>query len=423
MDDRCGDRSAPTVPAQGRGRRTVVLALGVTQTISWGSSYYLPAILAVPMARDLGLSPPWVFGAFSAALVLAALLGPWAGRAIDRHGGRPVLAVSNIVLALGLSVLAAAQGPSTLAAGWLVLGVGIALGLYDAAFATLAGLYGRDARGAITGITLIAGFASTVGWPLTAFLAEQLGWRGACLAWAGINLALAFPVNLLLVPRAPPAERDSPAGTATDGAPPPRFAAPLLAFVFAAVWFVTGAMAAHLPGLFRAAGATPAEAVAAAALLGPAQVLARLAEFGLLRRAHPLVSARLATLGHPLGAAALMFLPGGAAVASATFAVLHGAGNGVMTVARGTVPLAVFGPAGYGARQGLIGAPARFLQALAPFLFGWLLESAGAGPALLATSALSLAALVALLALRPASPGAGAGTPEPPSGAARRPPS
>jgi MFS family permease len=382
-------------------RRTVVLALGASQTVAWGSSYYLPAILAEPMARDLGLAPPWVFGAFSAALVLSALLGPWVGRAIDRRGGRPVLASSNGVLALGLCLLAAAHGPGTLAAAWLVLGAGIALGLYDAAFATLAGLYGREARGAITGVTLVAGFASTVGWPLSAAFEGQFGWRGACLAWAGLNLALALPLNLLLVPRAPPPHR---AAAAAEGeaatAPPPRFAAPLLAFVFAAVWFTTGAMAAHLPGLLRAAGAGPAEAVAAAALLGPAQVAARLAEFGLLRRAHPLVSARLATLGHPTGVLALLLVPGGGAAAAA-FAVLHGAGNGVMTVARGTLPLAVFGPAGYGARQGLIGAPARLLQALAPFAFGWLLEGAGVGAALAVTSGLSLAALAALLALRP----------------------
>ena len=392
-------------------RRAVVLALGASQTVAWGSSYYLPAILAAPMARDLGLSPSWVFGAFSAALVLSALLGPWAGRTIDRHGGRPVLASSNLVLALGLCLLAGAQGPATLAAAWLVLGAGVSIGLYDAAFATLAGLYGREARGAITGVTLIAGFASTVAWPLSAVLEERFGWRGACLAWAGLNLALALPLNLLLVPRsgAPPAESGEAAmADAIVAAPrPQRFAAPLLAFVFSAVWFVTGAMAAHLPGMLRAAGASPAEAVAAGALLGPAQVAARIAEFRLLRRAHPLVSARLAALGHPAAVAALLLLPGGAALASAVFAVLHGAGNGVMTIARGTLPLAVFGPADYGARTGLIGAPARLLQAVAPFAFGWLLEAAGVGTALAVTSGLSFAALAALLALRPAEASSG----------------
>lgn len=408
-------RRAPRLPrVNARGRRVVVVALGTSQTVSWGSSYYLPAILAEPMARDFGLAPPWVFGAFSAALVLAALLGPRAGRAIDRRGGRPVLAWSNVLLASGLCLLAAAQGPAALGAGWMVLGAGMALGLYDAAFATLAWLYGREARGAITGITLIAGFASTVAWPISAFCEERLGWRGACVVWAGLNLALALPLNLLLLPRRT-VRPEAGAGAANRGdaavPPPPRFAAPLLAGTFAAVSFVAGAMAAHLPGLLRAAGADAAEAVAAAALIGPAQVGARLAEFGLLRRAHPSASAKLAALGHPLGTAALLLFPGG--LGAAAFALLHGAGNGVMTVARGTLPLAVFGPAGYGAVQGRITAPARLLQALAPFAFGWLLESAGAVAAVVVTSGLSLAALAALLALRLA-------TPQPPANPSRR---
>jgi hypothetical protein len=215
-----------------------------------------------------------------------------------------------------------------------------------------------------------------------------------------LHLALGLPLNRLLVPPAPPPEREAAvAAGGPAGPPPPRLAMPLLAFVFAATWFVTGAMAAHLPAVLQAAGAAPAAAIAAAALVGPAQVAARLAEFGLLRRFHPLVSARLATLGHPLGAAALALAGGPGAAA---FAVLHGMGNGVLTIAKGTLPLAVFGPAGYGARQGLLSAPARLLQATAPFLFGLLLESAGVGAALGLTTACSLLALGALLLLRPA---------------------
>ncbi|WP_291297714.1 MFS transporter [Elioraea sp.] len=380
--------------------RRVVISLGTAQTLAWASTYYLPAILAGPMARDLGITPSAVFGAFSAALVLSALLGPLVGRAIDRRGGRPILALSNFVFAAGLVALGSAQGGFTMLAAWLLLGVGMAMGLYDAGFATLAGLYGRNARGPITGITLIAGFASTVGWPLSAVMEEAFGWRGACMGWAALHLCLGLPLNALLVPNAPPPERQAAAGG--DAAPPSRFAMPLLAFVFAATWFVTGAMAAHLPVLLREAGASPAGAVAAAALIGPAQVAARLAEFGLLRRFHPLVSARLATLGHPLGALVLLLFGGGAASA---FAVLHGMGNGVLTIAKGTLPLAVFGPSGYGARQGVLAAPARILQAAAPFLFGVLLERSGVAPALGLTTGLSLLAALALLALRPAQPG------------------
>jgi MFS family permease len=387
--------SNPASPQFGVTR--VVLALGTAQTLAWASSYYIPAILAAPMAREFGIATSWVFGAFSAALVFSALLGPLVGRAIDARGGRDVLAVSNLVLALGLGLLGLAQGPAMMLAGWLVIGAGMAMGTYDAAFATLAGLYGRGARGPITGITLIAGFASTVGWPLSALFEAELGWRGACLAWAGLHLLLGLPLNRLLLPEAPPPAPHEATPQAAAGTPPPRFAMPLLAFVFAATWFVTGAMAAHLPVLLQAAGASAAGAIAAAALLGPAQVAARIAEFGLLRHCHPLVSARLAALGHPLGTAALAVFGGPAAM---VFAVLHGMGNGVLTIAKGTLPLAVFGPVGYGARLGWLGAPARMLQATAPFLFGLLLEGAGVSVALALTSSLSLAACAALLALR-----------------------
>ena len=152
-----------------RRLRTVGL-LGTTQTLAWASSYYLPAMLAAPMARELGVSVPMVFAAFSAALIVSAVLGPCAGRAIDRFGGRPVLAGTNLIFALGLASLAAADGPVSLFAAWIVLGVGMGSGLYEAAFAALVRLYGRSSRDAITGITLLAGFASTVGWPLSTLL-------------------------------------------------------------------------------------------------------------------------------------------------------------------------------------------------------------------------------------------------------------
>ncbi len=393
-----------TAPA---GATRVVVALGITQTLAWASSYYIPAVLAVPMARSLGIASSWVFGAFSAALVLSALIAPWVGRMIDAKGGRTMLTASNVVLAAGLALLAVAQGPVVLLLGWLVMGLGISMGLYDAAFATLAGLYGRAARGPITGITLIAGFASTVGWPVSAVLEEVVGWRGACLAWAGLHLVLGLPLNRFLVPPAPPPEKAA-AAAEPDGPPPPRFAMPLLAVVFATTWFVAGAMAAHLPVLLEAAGTTTAVAIAAGALIGPAQVGARILEFSFLRRFHPLVSARIATLCHPIGAAVLALYGGPAA---AVFVVLHGMGNGVLTIAKGTLPLAVFGPVGYGARTGLISAPSRLLQATAPFLFGLVLEGGGVAWALWLTAGCCLAAFVALLLLR-AIPQPGAALPE-----------
>jgi MFS family permease len=379
-------------------RRLVVAALGTTQTLAWGSSYYLPAILADPIGAGIGVPRSWVFGAMSGALLIAAFGGPAVGRFIDRRGGRGVLALSNIVLAAGLIALAAANGQVSLFAAWAVLGVGMTLGLYDAAFATLATLYGLNARAQITGITLIAGFASTVSWPLSAFLNDALGWRETLLVWAALNLVLGLPLNLLLPVASRPAQRAC-APSRSIGWKPYREML-LLAFVFAAAWFVTGAMAAHLPHLLERAGATFSQAIAAAALVGPAQVAARLVEFFLLRRSHPLISARIAALLHPVGAVVFALLGPAAAPA---FAIFYGAGNGLLTIARGTVPLAVFGPDGYGERTGLLGAPARAAQALAPLLFGLLLDRMGAA-VIVVSSALCLAAFAALLLLRPSSP-------------------
>jgi MFS family permease len=381
-------------------RIRTVAVLGTAQTLAWASSYYLPALLAAPMARELGLSVPTVFAAFSAALIVSALLGPHAGRAIDRWGGRPVLATTNLVFAAGLAGLAAAQGPVGLFAAWLLLGVGMGSGLYEAAFAALVRLYGRSSRDTITGITLIAGFASTVGWPLTTVLEAQFGWRGACLAWAALHLLVGLPLNLML-PRATaaplPDDAAAPAATLSDRSGPPqaRRVALLLAFVFAATWFVSTAMAAHLPRLLQIEGATLAAAVAAAALVGPAQVGARLLEYGVLRRLHPLLSARLATLMHPLGAAALAVA---GAPAAAAFTVLHGAGNGILTIAKGTLPLVLFGPQGYGERQGMLMVPARIAQAFAPWLFGLCLDRWGGG-ALWLSALLGAASFGALLLL------------------------
>jgi MFS family permease len=331
-----------------RSRPIVVTALGVTQTLAWASSYYIPAILAAPMATALAIPASWVFAAFSGALLITALLGPAIGRAIDRYGGRDVLALSNLVLAAGLATLALATGPVTMAIGWMLLGIGMALGLYDAAFASLTALYGDTARSAITGITLFAGFASTVGWPLSAWLNDAYGWREACAVWAALHIVLGLPLNRLILPPVKMPARDPALPAATIGWTPRREMT-LLAFAFAAGWFVTGGMAAHLPALLEKSGVSTVEAIAAAALVGPAQVAARVVEFTVLRRVHPLVSGRMATLLHPVGAAVLGVL---GPLGAVPFAILYGAGNGMLTIARGTIPLAVFGPLNYGERSG-----------------------------------------------------------------------
>jgi hypothetical protein len=385
------------------GPLAVVIGLGTTQTIAWASSYYLPAVLAAPIARDLDLSPTYVFASLSGALVLSGLLGPRVGHAIDRFGGRGLLASSNVVFAAGLLLLSGAHGAALLIAAWMLLGIGMGLGLYEAAFAALTRIYGTGARRSITGITLIAGFASTVGWPLTTWLDAEYGWRAACQVWAVIHVCLALPLNLAL-PRATPLDQvPQPVSGASlhPSGQSEKFAMGVLAYMFAAASFVSSGVSAILPSMLVAFGATPAQALLAGTLVGPAQVGARLLEAGFLARFHPLLSARLAMLLNPIGVVTLI---AGGSLFAPVFAVLYGAGNGIITIARGTLPLVLFGPVGFGKRVGMISLPSRLTGAAAPLVLGLMVEHIGRG-ALWICALTSVSAFFALLLLHaPPSP-------------------
>ncbi len=229
----------------------IILSLGTTQTLAWASSYYLPAILADPIARDLGISSNWFFAAFSASLVISGLLGPRVGRQIDRVGGRQVLCASNLLFAGGLALLGLASSLWMLGLAWLLLGIGMGLGLYDAAFGALGRIFGDKARRPITGITLLAGFASTIGWPLSTLGLDTIGWRGTCFAWAAAHILIGLSLNMIFLPktqRVIRSEAEAPAAkprVAIDGT------MILLSFAFAAAWTVTSAMAGTLVSVVR----------------------------------------------------------------------------------------------------------------------------------------------------------------------------
>ncbi len=365
------------------------LTLGLAQLLAWGSTYYLPAMLALPMGRDLGLSNSVVFSAFSWALIVSDLLGPAAGSAIDRYGGRRILMLSSVLFAAGLGLMSQAQGAVSLFLAWTLMGIGMAGGLYEGAFATTVQLYGRHARGPITGITLLGGLASTVGWPLSAWLDLNYGWRQACLCWAAIHLLINLPLYRGL---ARPEGAAEPTESGPEQLPPEggtlaptqqARAAVLLSLIFALTWFISTAMAAHLPRLLQAQGIGLGTALLLGSLIGPAQVAGRLLEYTVLRHVHPLGALLFLLAGAPLGA---------------LFALLHGAGNGILTIAKGVLPLVLFGPQGYGLRQGLLMVPARFAQALAPLAFALALDHWG-GQALWLSAALGGLSLCALLAL------------------------
>jgi MFS family permease len=381
--------------------RHVALLLGVAQTLAWGSTYYLPAVLAPVVVREFGVDAALVYGAFSVALLISGFAAPSVGRLIQLRGGRPVLIASSLVLSAGLVLLALVPGIWGWCLGWVVLGCGMALGLYEAAFATLGMLYGREARRPITIVTLCAGFASTWGWPASAALVPLLGWRGTCLAYVAVNLLCVLPLYLLLPRRAGVAPVAKPGTTAAAPMAGARRAFLLLAVFFTLRALISGVIAVHFVALFGALGLGVAGAVAIGALQGPAQVGGRLLEFTLGARAHPLDVAKAGALLLPLGALGVLLLaPGELGLAAAGFMLLYGASNGILTISKGQVPLALFGPEGYPVLMGKLALPMLVAQAVAPTLAAPVVAVLPASVSFGLIAGLSALALGCLLLLR-----------------------
>ncbi|MGN7127367.1 MFS transporter [Methylorubrum thiocyanatum] len=384
--------------SEARDRLTVISALGVVEILAWGSSFYLPAVLAGPIAADTGWPLAWVVGGLSIGLLVAAIASPRVGIAIHRHGGRPVLASAALLLALGHLVIGLAPSLPVFFAGWLVIGLGVGCGLYDPAFATLGRFYGAEARPAITTLTLWGGFASTVCWPLSAFLVEQVGWRGACLAYAGLHLAVTLPLVLGLIPGVPASAEVDGGEHRADAplAPRERRAFLLMAGVLVLGGTVTTMVSVHLITLLQARGVALAAAVSYGALIGPAQVAARVVEMANKGRHHPLwtlmVAMVLVTLGLTILAAGIP--------AVAVALVLYGAGNGIYSIARGTVPLALFGADRYPVLVGRLARPGLAAQALAPSLGAVTLTYGGPDTAYVLLAALAFANVGLAAALR-----------------------
>lgn len=373
------------------GRPVVIAALGLAQILAWGSSYYLPAVLAGPIASDTGWPLAWVVGGLSCGLLVSAAASPRVGHAIGRHGGRPVLALAALLLAAGLVTLGLAPVLPVYLAGWLVIGLGMGFGLYDPAFATLGRLYGAEARPAITTLTLWGGFASTVCWPLSAWLVEHVGWRWTCFAYAGLHLAVTLPLVLLLIPSPPELVPD--AAGAQDSVGPLRGRERrlflLLASILVCGGVIMGVVSVHLLTLLQAQGVALAAAVSLGALIGPSQVGARLIEMAGKSRHHPLWTLTAALVLVTIGLVLLATGFGPVALAL----VLYGAGNGIFSIARGTVPLALFGPHRYAPLVGRLARPGLVAQAIAPPLGAFVLLHGGVAGTFGLLVALGLASL------------------------------
>ena len=389
-----------------------VSVLGVTQILSWGALFY-PPVLTVPLiAADRGWSRAFAMGGFSAALLVGGLCSRYVGATIDRLGGHVVMPAGSLLGAAGLVGLVAADNAAVYFAVWMVLGVAMAGSLYDPAFATLGRIFGAGARAPITTLTLAGGFASTVSWPATQFLIDAVGWRGTYLTYAVLLAAVAAPLHALALPRqhavsagraAPLAAADGSGIKSAGHLPADGIAFVLIAAGFAAYAFVPSALSAQLLAIFQRCGLAPETAVAIGMLFGPAQVLARLCELSFGRRLHPLWIARFAVGILVAAFAALALIPFSAAVA-AVFAVMYGMANGLLTIARGTVPLALFGAAGYGRLVGRIGGPFLLVQALAPVVVTFVADRASDAMALTLVAAFAAVAWLSFLIIRQPAP-------------------
>jgi MFS family permease len=379
-----------------------VPVLGLTQILTWGTLFY-PPVLTVPLiAAERGWPVSFAMGGFSVGLLTGGLVAPKVGRSIDRIGGNLVMACGSLGGAVGLVAQATLAHPVAYFITWMVLGAAMAANLYDPAFATLGRIFGSGARRPITLITFAGGFASTVSWPATLFLLGLVGWRGTYFVYAAVLTFVAAPLHAFALPR----ERADPhaprAAHAIDFGPTIRpegltFIILIAAFTFYA--FIPSALSSQLLAIFRRGGLDAEVAVAIGALFGPAQVLIRLAEFIFGSHYHPLNIAR-AALTLLLCAFAMLLLSGISIAAAGLFAILFGMSNGLLTLTRGSVPLALYGPHGYGAVVGRIAGPSLVAQAAAPFVVAFIAEHVSDIGALAFVALIGCIALACFLAVR-----------------------
>lgn len=382
-----------------------IVVLSITQIIGWGFLFYPPALTMSYIAAERGWSIAQSLSGFSLALVSAGFFAPFASGEIDRRGGRRVMALGSLVGACGLLLIPFAPNFAVYLLAWLLIGASMSSTLYDPAFATLTRVYGSAARRPITIVTFAGGLASTVAWPATLFLIETFGWQGAYYAFAAMLALIAAPLHAFLLPRASQMAAPAVSASAADTHETVAFAKPqgrlfiLMAAGFAGHAFVLSGMSTHLLPILQRGGVSAAVAVAIGALFGPAQVLSRLADFVTGSRLHPLTIARL-SMGVMAVAFMALLAAGISPPVAAVFAVVFGASNGAMTIARGALPLTLFGPLGYGRVLGRIARPAQVLQAFSPFALAAIIEQTSDRVALSVTTIVIVLSLACFAAIK-----------------------
>jgi hypothetical protein len=379
-----------------------VPVLGVTQILAWGGIFYTPVLMVPLIAAERGFSFTFAMGGFSVGLLAAGLVSPAVGGLIDRHGGHRVMPFGSLAGALGLAGLTVASHPVAYVAVWMLLGAALAASLYDPAFATLGRIFGAHARQPITVLTLAGGFASTVSWPATYALLQPLGWKGTYLVYAALLALVAAPLHAFALPRMRAEPDARPAeGTVAPAPVRPASGATFLLVVtaFAAYAFVPSGLSAHLLAIFQRAGIDAGTAVIIGSMFGPAQVAARLLELIFARNVHPVTTIRFA-IGLLVLAFALLWAFGVSTPVAFAFAIMFGLANGLSTIGRGAVPLALFGPTGYGRTIGRIARMALIVTAAAPLVVAFVAERGSDALALGLTAGFAAVALTCFLLVR-----------------------
>ena len=385
--------AGPTARAGWRARLAdpmmgAVLALGITQITAWGTSYYCLGVLAGPIAQDTGWSRGFVFLGFTVALLAMGLVSNAVGRAIDRRGGRAVMTLGTVLVSAGLFALAHVHGHAAYLAVWAFLGLGMRLCLYDAAFAALVQVAPSRGRQAISYLTLFGAFASSVFWVVGHALEEQVGWRQTLVLFALINLVVCLPLHWLGLARRETGEATAVtpgAATVSPDGPPLEgrarsVAIGLFALIMSLNGFVFGVISVQLVPLLEAAGLATAAAVWVASMKGVAQFGGRVVEILFARNLRAITVGRIAVGVLPPSLVLLLTGTGHLSMVVA-FTLLMGASQGVITIVRGAVPLALFGAKGYGAVLGAIATPVLVVNAASPTAFAWVVDRWGWGTA------------------------------------------
>lgn len=361
-----------------------IFVLGLLQILVWGGSFFLMAVMAAPIMQETGWASQWVYGALSLSILVSAVLAPLTSKLIARFGGRRILACSGVTVAAGLFLLAAAYSLPWFLLAWAVIGVGMALGLYEALFASLGALYAQKAAGAITGITLISGFATSLSWPVVALLIEQIGWRSTCVVYGAVLVLVVAPLYCWVLPAGVGLRLGSKAQHSAVAPVSPRIYG-LLTAIFALGAVLMTAMSVHLVSILQGQGYSLAAAIGLAALLGPSQVGSRVLQM-FARKRHPVWTTLISVVLVAVGLMVVTVWP----VATAVGLVLYGAGNGLRAIVRGLLPLALMSPANYVLLMGRMSLPSLVGQAATPLLGGYVLQVAGPSGVLVMMSGLAV---------------------------------